>query len=131
MVPSYPTQIMIVVAMRITPHSPDEDDTVSLTRHAIGPEEPSKAIMSVSRPVESLVLDPTPLTHVTHLSLVSPPNFSRLKYESGQEPIDFDPTLASSHEQASMKYFFEEEDNWEDEAAVNYHYPTSGTPSQH
>jgi len=172
-----------VVVIRVTPYTPDDDDTVSGSQPSMDRGSTNNALMVDTRqpfeiatqdptdaqPVssfpplpepdfpkfkdetddESLEFDPTQINEwvtmtrrppdlpiqiparfqspVPSVNRIPPPDLSRVKAETKEEPLEFDATLASLEDR--MKYFFEGEDTLEDNDPFNCYYLADGTPS--
>jgi len=112
--------------MRVTPYTPDDDDTVSGSQHSMDEESTRNALMVVTRqPFDVSVQDPTDLQPMPSLPPDSP-SFSLFKDDTEDAAIECDPTLTSLEDH--MKHFFEGEDAGEDNDLFNY-YLADGTSS--
>ena len=82
-----------VVVMRVTPYTPDDDDTVSDSQHSIDRGSSNNALMVDTRqPFEMATQDPTDAHPVSSFPPLPEPDFPKFKDETDDESLEFDPT---------------------------------------
>lgn len=82
-----------VVVMRVTPYTPDDDDTVSDSQHSMDRGSTNNALMVDTRqPFEISTQDPTDAHPVSSFPPLPEPDFPTFKDETENESLEFDPT---------------------------------------
>jgi hypothetical protein len=81
-----------IVVMRVTPYTPDDDDTISDSQHSMDGGSTNGLMVDTRQPFEITTQDPTDAQPVSSFPPLPEPDFSAFKDETDDESPEFDPT---------------------------------------
>src|SRR5271170_2728089 len=115
--PPFRSDCDCVVVMRVTPYTPDDDDSVSQHSMDAGGSTNNALMVVIRQPFEITRQDPTDLQPVSSLPRNPQPDFSPFKDKTDDRPLELDPT--STDNWLSMTRDFD----------VSIHSPTQSPPA--